>query len=371
MNRFIIILLLFIYGTVTAQNEESKSNNPIKFSGGLSVSSSLYSNGGIGTQRESPYSYAISGTPTLTIYNVSLPLSFTYSDQKFSYGHAYNTYGVSPKYKWIKLHLGYRSMKFSQYTLGGRRFLGSGIEITPGLFHFSALYGRLDNRFARKYKFGIESSTIETYKRTVYGFKIGLGKKSRFDLIALKVKDDISSSIPKQGDNKLLLPQDNVVLGLNLKLNLFKHFKVKMESAASLLTRDARSTIELDSTDSYYNLFAKVNKVIKTNVSTRWGFAGKIEAKLNLKAFDIGLMFRHVEPNFKSLGVYYMLTDYENYTANLGFKLLENKLRFRIKGGFQKNNLSLVRRATSLKKIGSIQVSYSNSKGFNINLNYI
>jgi len=371
MIRILTILLLLFSGNLVAQETKKKvADSPIKFSGGLSLSSNLYSNGGVGEQRQSPYSYAISGSPTLTIYKVSIPFSFTYSDQKFSYGKAFNTYGISPRYKWARLHLGYRSMKFSSYTLGGRQFLGAGIELTPGKFHFGALYGRLDNFFAIKHNLSIGASSIDTYKRNIYGFKIGVGRSSGFDFIVLKVKDDIDSSIPKIGDNKRLLPQDNFVLGLNIKALLFKKFSLKFESGASLHTRDMRSTIEIDSTDSYYNIFSKLNKVIKPNVSTRWGYAGKLEMNLNLNAFNIGLTYQRVDPNFKSLGVYYMTTDFENYTANIGFKIFKNKLGFKLKGGFQKNNLSLLRRATSLRKIGSAQINYSNSKGFNINFNY-
>jgi hypothetical protein len=371
MTRIIIALMLFVVSIASAQNKDKKDNSsPIKFSGGLSLSSNLYSNGGVGEQRQSPYSYSITGSPTLTIYKVSLPFSFTYSDQKFSYGNAFNTYGISPRYKWARLHLGYRSMNFSSYTLGGRQFLGAGIDLTPGKFHFSALYGRLDNFFAIKHNLRIGASSIDTYKRNIYGFKIGAGRTTGFDFVFLKVKDDIKSSVPKQGDNTKLLPQDNIVIGLNFKTTLIQRISIKVESAASLHTRDSRTNIEIDTSDNYYKLFSIASKIIKPNISTRWGFAGKAEANLHLNTFDIGLSYQRVEPNFKSLGVYYMITDFENYTANIGFKFLKNKLSFKLKGGFQKNNLSLLRRATSLRKIGSARINYSNSKGFNINFNY-
>ena len=374
MKKILIILMVLVFGSLSAQeydNEDEGTNESIvNFSGNLLVTSSLYSNGGVGSQRESPYSYAITGSPVLTIYKLSIPMTFSYADQKFNYSYSFSTYGASPRYKWAQLHLGYRSMNFSSFTLDGRQFLGSGIELRPGKFYFGALYGRLDNRFARKYKIGIEVSDIETYKRSMYGFKIGYGENSRIDFVALKVKDDPASSEPKEGDNTELVPKDNVVLGLNFNTDLFDKLSVRMESAASLMTNDARSTVEVDSTDEYYSLYSRVNKIIKTNISTRWGYIFSMNSRLRLNLFNIGFTYKRVTSDFNSLGVYYILTDFEDYTANLSFSLFKRQVHFNLRGGFNRNNLSLVRRATNLRRIGSIQANYASSNGFNISFNY-
>jgi len=369
MNK-VVYLFLFVFLSLYASAQESpaKKSNPVKFSGGLSLSSNAYSNGGVGRNRQSPFSYAISGAPTLTIYNISFPFSFTFSDQQFSYSHPFNRYGVSPNYKWIKLHLGYRSMNFSDYTVAGRQFLGAGIELTPGKFHFSALTGKLEDPYAQRDSLVFGATTLDTYTRRIHSVKIGVGKTSGFDIIALKVKDEIDSATPQEADNVRLVPKDNLVLGLNFRLLLFKRLQFKVESAGSLHTNDARATINADSLDlpqAYYTL----NKIIKTNISTRWGTAGKAQVNLNLKPFTIGFGYQRVDPNFMSMGVYYMVTDFENYTANFSTRLFKKQLRLKLKGGYQQNNLSLLRRSTNLRKIGNVQINYANPKGFTASLN--
>ncbi len=370
MIRVLFLVFLFFTFAATAQNDSQPPKvKSVGITGGLSLSSNVYSNGGVGLERQSPFSYAITGSPTLRIKKITLPFTFTYSDQKFSYSHPFHRIGVSPTYKWAKLHLGYRSINYSSLTLGSRQFLGGGFELSPGKFYVSALYGRLDNLLAKRDELVYGARPVETYKRFIYGAKIGFGRKSGFDLIALKVKDDIASANPEQGDNTLLLPQDNIVLGANVRATLFKNFTLKLETAGSLHTNDARETIEIDSSE-IGDILQKVNKLIKTNVSTRWGFAGKLDMKLNLKTFKLGFTYKRVEPNFKTLGVYYMLADYENYTANFSTRLFNKQLRLKLKGGFQRNNLSLERKATNLRKIGSVQINYANTKGFMVGINY-
>jgi len=40
---------------------------------------------------------------------------------------------MSPYYKWITIHVGYRNINYSQFTLAGHTILGAGIELHPGI----------------------------------------------------------------------------------------------------------------------------------------------------------------------------------------------------------------------------------------------
>ena len=376
-NQWLSFMLVFLcLGSMTfaqSNTDVSQKSSPVKFTGGVSVLANTYGNGGVGVSRQSPFSYALAGSPTLTIYNISFPFSFTFSDQKFSYAHPFNRYGVSPNYKWVKVHLGYRAMNFSPYTLAGRQFFGVGVELNPGKFYLGAVSGKLENLLAKRDSLVFGATPVETYERKLKGVKLGVGGKSGFDVVFVKVVDDLLSSEPKLGDHTRLLPQDNVVVGFNAHLNFFKHLLLKLESAGSLHTRDARTDIVIPDSIEVPKIYDRLDGLIKANLSTRWGLAGNVGLDLNTKLFTLGVGYQRIDPYFKSLGVYYMVTDFESYTAHFSTKLFNKQLRLRLKGGLQQNNLSLVRRASSVRKVGSANVSYAGRSGFtfNINLNNI
>lgn len=55
----------------------------------------------------SPYSYSIAGTINFAYKGINLPITGSYRDAQFSYDYTFNRLGISPNYKWIKLHLGW------------------------------------------------------------------------------------------------------------------------------------------------------------------------------------------------------------------------------------------------------------------------
>ena len=67
-----------------------------------------------------------------SIYGLSLPFSFNVSQYSESYEDPFTQFGISPSYKWAKLHLGYRSIQFSPFVFDGQNFLGAGVELNPG-----------------------------------------------------------------------------------------------------------------------------------------------------------------------------------------------------------------------------------------------
>ncbi len=367
---FLILLMLLSINQLVAQDVDNIiKSKPFKFSGSLYVGGNGYSNFGTNAARQSPYSYSIVGSPTVSIYGISLPFTFSFSDQQFSYSQPFNIYGVSPKYKWAQIHLGYRSMNFSSFTMSGKQFYGAGIELTPGKFRFKALYGKLKDLFAQKDTLTFGSQILDTYERYINGVKIGYGNKNSFDFMYIKVKDDQNTSNPQRADNRYLLPEDNLVLGFNSNFTLFKYFRLYLETAASLHTADLRADIEIDE-ENLKKWAEKTNKLIEINASTRWGFSGKTGIDFNYRGFGIGANYLRVDPFFKSLGLYYMNTDYENYTGHLNFGLFKRQLQFRLTAGFQQNNISKLKQQTDLRKIGSLSINYFSQNGISISANY-
>ena len=370
-RRYYILLILALgAGGLFAQNLESLSTSKaFAFSGSLYVSGDSYASFGSDPLRRSPYSYSITGAPVVSIYGIKLPFSFAFSDQQFSYSQPFNIYGLSPNYKWATLHLGYRSLNFSSFTLAGKQFFGAGIELTPGKFRFLGLYGSLRDLYAQKDTLTFGSQILDTYDRKIHGFKIGYGQRSKIELSYIKVKDRENSSMIQEADNIYLFPEDNFVLGLNTDIQFHPKLFFYLESAASLHTSNLTTDITIED-EKLERIANRVSDIIEINATTRWGFAGKTGLKLSLGNYGLGVNYLRVDPYYKSLGLYYTNTDYEIYSANMYLGLFQSTLRLSLTGGYQQNNLSKSKEQTDLRKIGSINVSYFTPAGLGLIVNY-
>ena len=169
---------------VNAQDLTHFKENKSSVHGSVAATGIFYNSRGI-TPRKTPFSYVLNGNLVVNLKGFILPFSFTYSDRNKSFRQPFNQFGLSPKYKWITLHLGYRNINFSKYVLGGHTIFGAGIELNPGKFRFGAVYGRL--RKSTNQATNVNNplnDTITSFTRKVMSIKIGVGTKKTFvDLI--------------------------------------------------------------------------------------------------------------------------------------------------------------------------------------------
>ena len=102
--------------SANAQSIESIISAPIlSMTGGVSVNniSTFTYNDSLITN---PFALYLTGNLNFSFFNVlNLPLSFAYTNQKFSKDISLpiNRFSLSPSYKWVKLYAGYASMTFS------------------------------------------------------------------------------------------------------------------------------------------------------------------------------------------------------------------------------------------------------------------
>jgi hypothetical protein len=246
---FFVAILLLIFGKSEAQDIASfKKQKPFEIRGSVSAGLMFYGVSGIQNRRQ-PFSWYLSGAPTLKIYGVTMPFSLTVSEQERRFSQPFNQYGVSPYYKWVKLHLGYRNVRFGDFTLAGANFLGAGIELTPKNLRLGFVYGQ----FAR----AVEEDTSgtdpryrylrPTYQRLGWAAKVGFGKpKAYLDFSFFKAKD-IVGSIKTPSLRSRITPMENTAVGLKNHFGLFKQKLVfDFELAASILTRDNRTDIKTE-----------------------------------------------------------------------------------------------------------------------------
>jgi hypothetical protein len=324
MVFFIHLIPLTLF---SQQLDQIGKKGGIKFSGGLGVNQTLYIANGI-SNRFNPYSYVIAGNIAANVYGISIPVSFAYTNQKLTYNaQPFNVAGLSPTYKNLKLHAGYRNMTFSPYTLNGHSFLGGGAEYSYKNFHISAMGGRL----LKASEYDSLQSRLPVYARYGGGLKLGYSANGEeFSIISFYAKDD-AGSIAQPPITLGVRPMENQVYSLLLKKRLSEKLQVHFEGATSAWTKDTRDSVNGDSRKVYRYLYLmplKNNTVFYNAFKAGFTFA--------LKKGAIGMSFERVEPEFRTMGAYYFNSDFQNVTGNYSTTLFKDKLSVGINAGLQR-----------------------------------
>ncbi len=339
--------------------------NIFKLNGSFNIGYWRYQANGI-DNRSNPFGWYVVGSPNVYLAGINFPFTAIISDQDRSFSQPFNQVGVSPFYKWIKVHAGYRNLLFSEFTLGGATFLGGAVELTPGKLRFGSFYGRLRRRVDNDSL--MPFAILPSYERWAYGGKLGYGNNSSFlDFIFLKSKDEV-----KYNDNETfkIKPEDNIVLGLNTELTFFKTVSLGTNLAASALTANTfLDTISLDSFSGFEQL-SFINDWIVLNASTNVKFAGNSFIQIKGKKASLKFTYRYVEPGYMSHGANYIQDDLKQYLTSSSISLFKQKLILNASAGLQYNNLDNTKTTTSERTIGSINMAIIPTSRLNINLNY-
>lgn len=372
---YIIITISLVAINTYAQNLESVSfDDWFKYKGGLNLNSTAYSAVGMESRRD-PFFWGIDANLNFTLFNIiNVPLTAHYSKDNNTFSHpTYNYFGVSPSYKFITVHAGYRSMQLSTYSLSGLTFLGGGVEINPenSIVKFSAMYGRFNKAVPYKIDSGYVASTnpfsVEGYERWGYGGKLTIGReKHSVDLILFKAKDDVNS-IPDPGEESGIKPQENLVVGFNTRNQLTEKISLQLEYSLSAFSRDIRVAERKMETFTYVN---NIGDLFTPRYSSSVNSAYSANLNYSGETFSAGIVYKHIDPEYKSLGTTYMSNDLENIYLNLKKSFLKNGLSFSGNIGQERNNLSNTLEATDKRVIGSVNCNISLLNPLNISLNY-
>lgn len=377
MKTIYIAVFLFVIFGLTINSplfsqdlEQIKNQKPITVSGSASVQGQIYSMDGA-PARQPWNSYIINGSPTINIYGIQFPLSFTLSNNQRDFRQPLNQIGASPTYKWLKLHGGYRSVTFSQFGLAGQMLLGGGFELTPKKFRFSVMYGRaykaIKEDTTKTITNNLNSINYPSYKRMVMSAKLGYGSSNNFfDLYFLKGKDD-STSLEIKPQKTEVLPGENFVLGFVHKFSFFKRkLEWQSEGAASAFTRDVTAMKYDMTTVKQADL---ISKIITPNFSTALYGAIESQVKYKHKYFSLGGKYRRIEPDYKSMGAYFFQSDLEQITGNFTARLLKSKINLNGSYGIQNDNVSRKKLATTSRTIYSFIANFNINKNFGVDFN--
>lgn len=362
----ILVIVLFNVSPIEHSFAQDLSaidkKNPLKLSGTLGTQQIFYKSHGI-PDRRLPYMWIFTGNLNINVYGLNIPISAFWSNQDKQFRQPFNQYGLSPRYKWVTLHLGYRNMSFSSYTLSGYTFLGAGVELTPGILRFAAMYGRLNK--------AVPEDTINhplevpAFLRMGYGFKVGVGKNGDFlDFVFFKAKDKINS-IPYVPQTANILPAENLVLSLNGQKKLGRNFVLAAEFARSAYTRDLRSQ-EIDDK----NIYNYASGIIRPRTSTQYFSAFKTSLAYNRQVYSIQAGYERIEPEYRTLGSYFFNNDMENFTLAPSLRLFDQRLNLNLNFGLQRSNVLRNKMNTTNRVITSVNLNFIPNQKFNFGLQY-
>ncbi|RUA33798.1 MAG: hypothetical protein DSY77_08405 [Bacteroidetes bacterium] len=362
----IIISLMFVGATFQLQAQDLSQigkGKALKVNGGISLSQ-LYNTAFGGELNREPYSYYFNGNINFSIYGLSIPLSFNFSNEQFGYSQPFNQYGISPTYEWITLQAGYTSMSFSPYTLSGHLFLGGGVQLRPdGPWSVSAMAGRLQKAIAVDTAVGNQPA----FHRFGYGSKVDYqGNGYNLNFTFFKSKDD-PSTVTNLTDSMEVFPEENLVLGIGGSTTLFQRVALNFEYANSAISRDIRSEGVERGT---FQPFPSGGALFTHRLSTAYHQAFKTGVNYGGNGYNIGLGYERVDPGYKTHGAYFFNNDLENITVNGGTQLFKNKLNISTNIGLQRDNLDDAKINQMTRWIGAVNSNWTVSKKLNVSASY-
>ncbi|HEY5748088.1 MAG TPA: hypothetical protein VIU12_18585 [Chryseolinea sp.] len=362
----LVLCLTAAHPAANAQDLENiAQQKPVTFSGSASARMLFYSAKGIDDRRK-PFSYVLTGSPVLSLYGMTIPFYFVYSEQERSFRQPFNQFGASPHYKWVTLHAGYRNITYSPYTMAGHTILGAGVDLTPGILRVGFIYGRLNRATA----VDTTSGTYDPfqYTRRGYAAKIGVGKGSNFiDFSMLKAKDDSTSVRYSEKITSQVAPAENVVFGVSGAFS-YKRVFVEGDVGFSYYTTNLGSHIKIDSIPDI--LKSTLGNFITINGSTEFYSAYNIAVGYRLKDLTFKVQYKRVDPDFKSMGSYFFNNDLENITISPAFSLFKKKLHFSGSIGLQRDNLQNQKESTSKRVISSANLSANITDNLGVDFTY-
>jgi hypothetical protein len=344
---FAVVIILHVLFTPYLFSQELSNITSVKtitVNGTLGAQLTSYSANGI-ENRQEPFTWMLNGNLNASVYGINIPISFILTEQQRSYTQPFNQFGLSPTYKWATLHLGYRAMQFSPFTLSGNTLLGAGIELKPKKFRIAAMTGRFLKAVEED---ATNYNATPSYKRTGKAVKVGYGTPTDFiDFIYLKAEDD-TATLKKKPEQFIVNPSDNTVMGFSGKKSFNKKLFLEADYALSEFNK---------------NLFVDSNSVQR--------YALKTSAAYQFQNVNLKVQFKRIEPDYKSLGAAYIIADVQEITFAPSFVLMQKKLRIATSIGTQKDNLYNQKFATTNRFIASAIANYTPNQKYGLDINYM
>lgn len=331
---YIILALTVPVSTIHAQtlSQQTISNisksDPLIITGAIGTSNHYYHSSGF--QYSSPFASSAWASLNISLYGISMPVALYYTNSEFSFTYPHISFNLNPHYKNWQGYIGQSTMQFSSYIMN-MSFNGFGVEYKGDKgVRFGAFYGRLRNAINDDPE--SLDARLPQYRRTAWGFKVGYGSGPHsIDLYVMRAWDTESSV--REYWRERLSPEANFLVGLRGSTRLTKWLNLSANVATSLFTSDNRAeSVNSSKLERWDNIF-------DAKYTSNMRFAGDVSANLTLKNLTTSLYYRMVQPEYKSMGAFYMSNNYQSLGISASTNLLH---KVSLGGNFsmQSDNLS-------------------------------
>ena len=331
-RKSFIIGVVMLIGTVNLQlstvnfqlgiaHAQSLSLNTIST---IAKSDPLVISGAVGTQNTyrytsvgdgyaSPFSNSIYANLNISVYGITMPFALYFTNDGLDWNYPHLSFRLTPAYKNWRGHFGQSTMAFSSYVMN-MSFNGIGLEYTSNKIRGGAFYGVL--RKAINDDPTDPLARTPQYKRVGWGFKVGYGSnKNYIDLYFLRAYDR-PNSLDEIWRN-YITPQENIVVGLKGNLSPLKWMSFSTNAAVSMFSSNTNAPkIDSEKTERW-------DKIMDIRYSTGARFAGDANLNLMFPGFSTSLTYRIVQPEYQSLGTYYMANNYHSLGVNMNTMLFK------------------------------------------------
>lgn len=366
MKKYIISYLFFFAAYACFAQQNTNQQPTVGISGALSTGGYFYLANGI-NGRQAPYGYSINAHATLHLKGIDVPFSVILNEQGSAFQQPFNRFGLSPTWKWGKLHLGHRNLSFSPFVLAGQTMYMAGIELSPRKWRIAAIRGRMNEAI----RLDNPNFLTPRFQRNALVLKLGGGSaKNHFDFIFLKGKDDLSSLSNEPDSIRSNTPaQENSVFGIQWRQPLIKNKLVfQVDAAASTFINDIRYN-RIDFSEELPSAH-RIRFIIRPNAATHITYAGETSLRWQSQYFSLSTVYRRVAPEFQSMGVNYLLTDVEALTLRPSLILDKGKIVVGGSIGRERNNLDDRRVENTERTIGSLDLNLNPTPSFGLSTSY-
>lgn len=353
---------------------------PVRLSGSVAATAEAYtSSGDAPTQRFLPrYGARFFVRPVLHLFGkVEVPFELSFatnvglrSGYPIGFQQPFNQFGLSPQItSWLRLHGGWFSLRLSELSFGELRLLGGGIELSPGVFRFRALYGVVQQPRPLDTASGFPGA----YRRWTWGGSIGFVTEGGTEVLLhyARLLDDTTSirlarvvrdTLLGRTDTIVTPAQDNAIAALSFRIPLGQSVTVQGEAALSAYSSSLRAPE-------------------KGLGIPRWLFTPRYSSNLDgaatlgltvtpSQAFSLSVNGRWIGPGFYSLGYPQLVNDVAEVTLAPSMSLAENRVRVQMSAGLQWNNLRNTRLGTTRRFIGSVGLGWQPSQQIGVDVQY-
>lgn len=355
-------LSLFAALAITAYAQDISQiakSDPLIITGAVGTQNTYY-HSSIGDGYASPLSNMVFLNLNISVYGFSMPFSLYYSNDNLDFNYPHISFNLNPRYKNWTGYIGRGSMAYSSYVMD-MSFNGIGVEYDDGnRWRFGAFYGQLRNAINDDPT--DPAARNPQYKRLGWGFKMGYGDAANhIDLYLLRAYDRLNS-IDEQWQ-QYIAPQENIVMGLKGNIQPVKCLNITANVASSLFSTDTRADkVDNKTADRWSTVF-------DTRYSSLARFAGDVSATLSLQGVNASVFYRMIQPDYTSLGTYYMSNNYQALGLTLSTTLM-NTVSLAATFSGQSDNLTDRQLYTTRGYVYSAMASSRLGQNFNLTASY-